>query len=722
MSKNKIDIDKKYKKQKQILLDSKADLATKHKTLLFFIENDQKEILLEILRENRTVIGGLLNIYHSMLEQNQKKQTKSLTEKDGIIVETLLQFAVQHCTVGDINCSQQLNTVFRIFLSIETPFSIRKPIFASFIDIIVKLNAAKDDNLKLFMASLNYISFVKDNNIHLTGLHMSNNVPVPTSTENGVLSPKQQTFALLDIFFEKFGEQPEALYPFFKEILAYTCSDYAKDIFLDSYKQKTGFDAKSVPNDLLDCILKSLCNVNVLKGLIPLHKKLLELMMYLYDIVIGMDCIDHQIIYRTIQNYFNNFIFDTSLPLKSEEVTDEMIKSFNSNLIQKVAIVFTKNKGNEDPEVQILIQNLIKVIILALKKVNEDYIKQEIVMMVKKGTLGFIPDEIGVRTQLLVTPVIESLLIVWMSWNKDKPDEWNELKKELKFYFKHQLVVDEIQRKFNELTVVIVNKFYNIEKKDETINHEIPIHLQTLKINNINLILHDKKEERKELIREDTNVTEYIEHFSFEELLNLWNILFNLLDNISELPITAQTECCKVLLIILEYLIEAEKKSKIIDQSQGNQRIELYDIFFPYLTKVIKQKLISQEEKYLVFKSLCHLMIRQSPRITNEIYGYFISLLEEIELKEMNNKIIEELLIESYEIFSMQIPGIEKVIPKYLKFFEYYPKTYEDGNSEMKVNTLLQSIMNIIFISPNLLEQFTFEKSIAMLFHLFNLS
>ena len=70
----KAELDKKYKKQKQILLDPKADLPTKHKTILYFIENNQKEIFIEILRENKTIIGGLLNIYHTINDTTQKKQ------------------------------------------------------------------------------------------------------------------------------------------------------------------------------------------------------------------------------------------------------------------------------------------------------------------------------------------------------------------------------------------------------------------------------------------------------------------------------------------------------------------------------------------------------------------------------------------------------------------------------------------------------------------------
>ena len=708
----KAELDKKYKKQKQILLDPKADLPTKHKTILYFIENNQKEIFIEILRENKTIIGGLLNIYHTINDTTQKKQKTTLTEKDGEVIQTLLQFAVQNCTSGEITYITQLTTVFKIFLACETPFSIRKHIFSCFIDIIVKLNAAKDDNLKIFINSLGYIAFVKDNNMNLTALHIPSGVPVPTSTENDVLSTKQQTFALLDIFFEKFAENPEILYPFFKELLAYTCSDYAKEIFLDSYKQRTGFDAKNVPNDLLDCILKSICNEKVLKGLIPLHDKLMKLMMYFYDIVIGMDVIHHNIITRTIQNYFTNFILNDTLSLKINDITDEQIQIFKSTLIQKVANVMMKNKGNEEAEVQILIQNIIKVIMSCLKKVNDENLQREIVLMIQKGVLGFLPNEIGIQTQLLITPVMECLLIVWMYWNKHNIEEWKTLKSELKVYFKETLIVEEIQRKINQLTLIIVNKFYKNEKKTEVSLTDIPLHLQTLKVENIQLILHEKEEIMKELIHEDVLLNEYVQQFSHIELLNLWNILFDMLEDVAELPVKSQTHCCKCLLILLEFLIAAEKHSTTIEEITGNGRIQLYDVFFPYLTKVIKQNKIAPEDKYLVYNSLCHLMIRETPRITNEIYSHFYSLIQELNEENKDNTIMEQLLIESYQIFTMQLPGVEILIPTYLNFFETYTKTQEDANVEMKVNTLLQTIINILVTSEEFVQQLSFEKSV----------
>ena len=43
-----------------------------------FIENDQKENLIEILKENKTIISGLFNIYHVIGDSN-KKLTKNFT-------------------------------------------------------------------------------------------------------------------------------------------------------------------------------------------------------------------------------------------------------------------------------------------------------------------------------------------------------------------------------------------------------------------------------------------------------------------------------------------------------------------------------------------------------------------------------------------------------------------------------------------------------------------
>ncbi|GAB1225759.1 hypothetical protein ENUP19_0261G0001 [Entamoeba nuttalli] len=710
-SKQKLnDIEKKLKKHKQTILDGKSEPSSRQKAILFFLENNKKEELAQIFKEHKSLLHGLFSLYPPALEGLYKKQ-KPLTEKDCLIVETLMDFAAENYSPSEVTFLEPINSILTTFLAVETPYPMRKSIFKSFMNILVKLNAVSEETTypKLFIGSLNLEGFSNNITLHLTCTHIPVGTPTPIHSEiNDTTKPKQQTYGLLDIFFEYLTNNPEILYPLFKELLSYICSDYCKTYCVDTFKQQTGYTNKTIPTDLLDYIIKTLLNTTLLKAITPYHNNLLQLLMYFYDISIDLDVIEHQLITKAVQLYFTNFIFNDPSFLKTENTTESQLLEFQKEIISKITKIFIKNKGNEEPEVKILIQNLIKTILLSLQQsyFNES-LKIEMVKMVEEGALGFLPEKVGVQTQLLITVVVDCLFVVWIYWNKSNIEEWKELQQRLKPFLKEEMVIAEIERKFNQLTKELIDKHYH---KKEITQPPLPIQLQMMKLKTVELIQFDSKIDEKETIPEDESLKQYLVNFTTTDILGLWNIFNEMFQDIDTLEPIARLNCCKVLMRTLEYLLIVDSYGETNNDFNEEGRIQLYDTFLPFLIKALKRT-DNEDEKCLLYGSMCDLMIRKIPKTSSKVYGYFYQMINEVSLED-NNQVIETILIRCYNIYSVELPGSEILIPKFFKMFLAFKKVGLDGNNEMKMNQLLTTMINICFSSKEVIEQFTLEKSL----------
>ncbi|ELP89429.1 tuberin, putative [Entamoeba invadens IP1] len=711
MSKSKGgDIDKKLKKHRISILDSKTDPTTRQKSILFFLENKKESELMQLFKDNKPSLHHLFTLYPPILDSANKKQ-RILTEKDALIVQTLLELAADNYSPSEITFVEPLVSILTTFLAVETPFKMRKDVFQKFLMMITKLNATDEElpYLKLFIGVLNLECFSSDVTLHLTCTHLPVGVPTPQIIENPVESPKpkQQSFQLLEIFFTELIKNTEILYPFFKHILSYLVPNYCKAIFLDTYKQKTGFIA-NIPSDLLDFVLKTMCNFDLLKALAPYHEKLLELMTVLYDQCLTLNVIEYQMITRTVQSYLNNFIMNEVSVFLVGSVNAENLLVFQKSVITKISQLFIKNKENEEPEVKILIQNLVKSFTGCLEKQNyfSDDLKKEVVNTLAIGTIGFLPEKVGVQTVSLVTVVMNCLFIVWIYWNRYDIEGWKKLHQDLKPFLKNDLIISEVERKLFQITKELINQHYTLR---EAQIKSLPSQLEMMKVKNSNFVYLDVKENDKKELPEDKELKGYLTDFTTDDLLNLWNIFNGIFEDIDGLDPIAQVNCCHSLISIIQFLLDVDGRGETLDDVLEKGRIQMYEVYMPHLIKLIKTVDLG-DEQHLLYKMLCNLMVRKVPKITNAVYNYFYEIIQNITCD--NEKAVEDVLIGCSQIFTIGLPGAEVLIPKFLALLKSFKNVNFGGNEEVQIAFLISSTLDVCFNNSEILQYFTIEGDI----------
>ncbi|KAL7716100.1 Rap/Ran GTPase activating protein [Entamoeba marina] len=651
------ELEKKIKKHKQLLSDGKGDPFSKTKSILFFIENDRKDELKNYFKQNKSVLHGLFSLYPATPDGLNRKQ-KVLNEKDATVLALLIEFASELYSPSEITFVQPINLILQTLLAVETPFLMRKEVFISFLKLIVNLNAVEEPYPQIFIASLNLECFSTNIKLGLLCQHLPLNTPTPAYSEpNDItnMNPKQQTFALLDIFFKSCIEHMDILYVLFKEVLSYVFPDYAKSVFLDSYKQNVGFVKKSIPSDLLDFFTKSIINPTFIKAVIPHHETLMELIMAMYDICLEFDVIDHQMITRTISSCIHQFIEDTTI-FSLLNIEQEKKATFQKEFILKLSHLFIKNKDNDEPETRILLQNLIKIVLECLNK--EDQFSLELrnafVTMIADGVVGFLPETDGPQTYHLTTMVVDCLFVVWMCWNRTDSSSWSDLHKRLKPYFKSEYVVGEIERKFNHITLELVENYNTSQLND---SYSIPEQLQTMKLTDVELVSYHQKEPSITLPLKDSSLQDIKQSFTIEELMFFWNIMNWMFQDLSRLSEEAVDNCTKVITTTLTYLLSVDDSGKVLEDYLQQGRIQLYDIYLPYLIKSLKNN------QQIGYRNLCKLMIRELPKTTPEVYSYFYKVIMDVQTD--NQKIIEEVLVGCSQIFTVGLPGAEILIPTF---------------------------------------------------------
>jgi hypothetical protein len=228
-------------------------------------------------------------------------------------------------------------------------------------------------------------------------------------------------------------------------------------------------------------------------------------------------------------------------------------------------------------------------------------------------------------------------------------------------------VVRQLKAKLMHMTLLIKEACYPVPKRDTLPPKPADPSATQAKKEKVVWSLDSKEAADKSVVR-DANLQ--AQQWNVDMLLWLWHALLHTLHNVNNFKSPKMHEgAMNVITDVLDLLIQAEDTTALErpdDPEPRPQRVPLVSVFGQYLFAACKLEDPARVGGItLAFGAICRLFCRRTPAFPLRLLSHFYNVIR-TGLMSTEKSIWWTIIVNSYNIFSLALPGASSLIPYYV--------------------------------------------------------